>query len=303
MKVFILSLLSFILFMPVHSFSQTEVVVFTINQPQEKDYSQSFGVVLSGFYYYMANSDFNDTADDFPDYIRDIWSGFASKSVNAEGFNSLMGGEIEFQIYPIPPFMIGLGIGYAASPTVKVTDSYSDPGPGTWDEEIESKFTCFPLSLSGYYIVDISQRLSIYPGIGLEYYFGTLSYNEKKRLNDGIPQFLSQGDYLSSGMGVALKLTGEYRLLENVSLLLGFSGRIARISGFEDDVIQQDGTVKKEKFYSYDYKTGQNTYHLMGPFTSDEIAQLKSNPNVSNVEETAIILSGIRISFGVGFYF
>ncbi len=230
-------------------------------------YSQTkFSIALTGAYAYIANSDYNDFVNGYSDLSKDLYEDpfidMDTYKVSFEKLNSTLDGDIEFRIIPSSEFMIGVGVGYIALPVSTSVNKYDDTVWGSWEYEREYSISAVPLSLSGYYIINTGNNLNLNIGAGFEYYLGSLSIKNTKKVEDGISLNLDDTmEYSGSGIGISFKLGGEFKLSDNFALLGGVVGRFGKISGFEGD-IKQNGSIKKEKLYSFDGKADNKTYHI-----------------------------------------
>ncbi len=263
-------------------------------------------IALTGAYSYIANSDFNDYADSWVEFGEDIYKSVDMDfyEVNAEAVNSALSGNIELQIMFLPKMIIGIGAGYFFLPVSTFENRYDDGVFGSWHNIIEMEGKVIPLSFSGYYIISGNENFNLNVGAGIEYYMGSFSMKNTKKEADGVPWELGDPlDYSGSGIGICLKFGGEFKINDFLSFLTGISARYGKISGFEGDIKQFDGSTAKEKLYSFDQYMDDKTYHLWTSLTDEQKISLENDPDVSNFKEAEIILHGIMIYIGMGIKF
>lgn len=282
------------------------IILITFLLPNITYSKIKFGIGLTGGYSYIANSDFNDFVEGGVNQtVDEIKSqNIASYEVSFDKINGALNGEIEFRIIPISQFMIGLGAGYINLPDSIFIRRCDDPSQGS--DDFEMKFigkSAVPLLISEYYIIEVGS-LNLNIGAGIEYYSGSLSVENTKNVENGVSKPRENSvEFSGSGIGINLKLESQYKLSDNFSLIAGVRGRFGEISGFEGDVKQEDGTTKKTTLYSYDKKVDNKTYHTWEPLTENEKADRRHDPNVSNLKEASIILTGVNIYLGIGITF
>jgi len=280
-------------------------------------YSQTkFGILVLGSYAYIANTDFNDAIEGEVNWQQDYYSeqekfiqtflpGYElNGTVSGDQIHGTLGADIEFQIKPSPEFMVGIGIGYIGFPTSTYKEKMSDNFNNSAEYEAEFYGNAIPLTLTGYYILPINDNINFALGAGAEYYIGNFTRKEVKNVVNGTNQELDPPyEYSATGFGACLKLGGEYKLSDNISILAGIIGRFGKIGGLEGDIKQDDGSTKKEKMYSLDMKDMGKTYHLWKSLTDSEKSSYESDPDVSNLQEAEIILTGVKVYLGIGFTF
>jgi len=265
-----------------------------------------FGVSLTGGYSSIDNSDFNDSVDGTVNFYKDIYdaNSLESYEVSFEKITGTLNGDMEIRIIPVESFMIGLGVGYMSFPVSTFVNKYNDTIAGSIDYEQEISTKVIPLSFSAYYVIGAGKNLNLNIGAGVEYYMGSTSIKNTKNERNGTALTLEDtADYSGSGIGVSLKLGGELKVSSNFSFLGGIIGRFGKVSGFEGDVKQADGTTKKEKLYSYDLSANNKTYHLFASDTEEEKSNAEKDSTISNLEEASVILSGVSIYLGIGLTF
>lgn len=264
--------------------------------------AQGISIKLFGGYGTMTTGDFNTFGESMDKYTDDA---VAFLGLTKEGeFKKLnmgleYGGEI---IVKLPG---GLGIGVGAGYIQRSNESeinLEEPLIGSMSFTLEPDFTVIPLTCSLYYFLPSPPLVNIYVNGGAGYYFGTVKHTFGLDLQIiGLPPEQSQtvGDVKSQGIGFHGGIGLEFNMGSNIGLFVEGKGRYCKLKSWEGDETSTgtlgSGTESGTMWFldQYDGATGQ--WYSVIMLSEDQ----PSGPDVQNVREFEVDLSGFSIRAGI----
>lgn len=277
-------------------------------------FSQQSSITVSGGIGYATGGDLNKTIKGVSDYRLDI----GGASGELKPVNLGMNFNIEFMYHFNPNFGLGLGVGYfrgskASGPSsynynieisgdlISASDSYS----------ITPTISAIPITLNLHYFLPVGPKLNfdLYAGGG--YYITMLDFRSTEFAsitNLDSPLSVTEDftfNATKGGPGLQAGIGFEFEVAPKVAIVLNAFGRYASVSGFKGKYTFKDrGDVTSDEsgsdytFWSYDEKINSKVYTQY-----DFYSEKTSWPDISNVKEATIDLTGFGATLGIRFKF
>jgi len=263
--------------------------------------AQKFRVKLSGGYGTMATGDYNS----FGAGLDDLLSTLEALGATTEGsFNKIGPGfeyELEFIVSLPAGFGVGVGVGYIQrSNTTEL--SATIPLLGSASASITPKIKAMPINVSGYYFTPGVTPIKFFVYGGFGYYYGTLTTDIREESTP--PDFWSEQETtlkdqswgLHGGVGLELKVDPR------IAVFIEGRARYCKLTSWNGDGTYEDSTGFTDTdvglmwyFEELDQNYGSGEW-----FPGITIATGRpTGPNIRNVREFEVNLSGISLRAGI----
>lgn len=279
-------------------------------------FSQQSSITVSGGICYATGGDLNKTIKGVSDYRLDI----DEASGELKPVNLGMNFNIEFMVHFNPNFGLGLGVGYfrgskASGPSsynfnIEIPD-YMTLATLASDYSITPTISAIPITLNLHYFLPIGPKLNfdLYAGGG--YYVTMLDFRSTEfaslTISDSALSMTEDFTFNATkgGLGVQAGIGFEFEVALKVAIVFNAFGRYASVSGFKGKYTFKDrGDVTSDEsgsdytFWSYDEKINSKVYTQY-----DFYNEKTSWPDISNVKEATIDLTGFGATLGIRFKF
>ena len=163
------------------------------------------------------------------------------------------------------------------------------------------EYHAFPLNLSSYYFLPLTQKMQAFLKIGAGYYFAKINYMTQEEERSWIGTAWEQDIAIARDKGIGFhgSVGLEYRLSKKLSFFLEGSGKSISFKNWKVDNKHKSPygitDVKGTFWYVEEYDSYTNRY-----YPSLELSEERpSHEDIRNVRRAEISFSGFSIRFGI----
>lgn len=285
-----------------------------ITYSEEKKDKLSFSIILTGGQRYTSIGDMNKHLENFDNHLSELTSYEGSKIKKLNNDKKTLEGEIRLDVSS--KFAIGFGI-EGISDKNESRFEFKDPWP--WIAGIDGlesyphtistqpEVSAVNFKLGTYYTIPLVRRIYLFLDGGIDYYISKAHLHKYHKILGPISIYdsliLKEEDYdvTANGLGFHGGIGFEYKILDDLSLVLGFQGRYARIKNLKgtEMITERIGIDPEER-------EGEGVLHIgekmwLGEYFPDLII-FESQPSggeFRNVREAVLDFSGYSLRLGL----
>ena len=252
---------------------------------------------------YLNIGDINKHLETYNNYFAELTSYEGGKIKRLNNYKKSLEGELRLDVSS--KFAIGVGI-EKISEKNESRFEFTDPFP-FHDMDLFHTISTKPevsavnLKLGTYYTIPLVRRINLILNGGIDYYISKASFYRYHELSPelGIPEYWpyvkeEQYDVSSNGLGFHGGIGFEYRILDDLSIVLEFQGRYARMKNLKGTKIITDEGEEGGILYIGEKK-------WFDEYCPDLIIS-PSRPNgdeFRNVREAVLDFSGYSLRLGI----